>query len=275
MILETKSDSALYRFRQLSAVTGITHFVSTRKGGVSVDSYSTLNLGFHTGNNERHVLANRKILSRLTGIPLESLTAGQQVHSDNIVVVDETLKGHGATSYESGVPKTDGLVTNVPNICLIVLVADCVPLLFCDPREKVVGIAHVGRKGITNQISRKMVQIFRGAFHCVNEDIRVGIGPSISAKYYLIRKDQVEDLRPSLPEATKSLKVTDLEIFFDLRIATIEQLLLEGIPAGNIEPSGLCTYHNKAMFYSERRDGRPTGRFCAGIMLTPHSLISP
>ncbi|MGH8611940.1 MAG: laccase domain-containing protein [Gammaproteobacteria bacterium] len=50
--------------------------------------------------------------------------------------------------------------------------------------------------------------------------------------------------------------------------SNVEQLLLEEIAKRNIELSGLCTYDNEAMFYSERRDGRPTGRFCAGIMLT-------
>jgi YfiH family protein len=254
-------------FNSLSKYRCISHFISTRNGGVSPHPFSSLNLSFRSIDKYENVLKNRLVLLDSLNIPIESVTLGKQIHSGNIAIVNDTDRGKGSRNYDSAINDSDALITNKLNICIMVLLADCVPIFFFDPKNMAIGIAHAGRAGTENRISVNTALLLTKYFNCKLDDIIVGIGPAISKKYYKVSTDTALQVEKSLPSGSKSITYNDNYAIIDISLANQEQLVDIGIPEKNIESSNLCTFSLPDIFFSERRDGKPTGRFGAGIML--------
>lgn len=257
-MFETRINSLPLFLFSILLKRAVTHFVTTRQGGVSPPPYDTLNLAFHSGDHPENVLKNRRILARALHLPTDAFVTAEQAHSANVAVVNEknqTFK------------MNDGLITNKPGICLLVLVADCVPLIFFDPKKRVIGVAHAGWRGTAAKIAEKMVHTLRQEFKTNPEDIIVGIGPAIGPCCYEVGADTLEHLRMSLGESNHLFIRRDCRWFFDLKQANKSQLLDAGIREENIELSELCTCCHATRFFSFRSARGPTGRFVAGIML--------
>ena len=137
------------------------------------------------------MLKNRERLATALGIPLNNFTTAKQVHDSNVEIITEALRGRGAVNFDTTVYATDAMVTNTPNICLTVLQADCVPLLFFDLKKKVIGVAHAGWKGTVRVVAQNTVKVLKEKFHCSPDDIFVGIGPSIGPCCYEIGQEVV------------------------------------------------------------------------------------
>ena len=92
-------------------------------------------------------------------------------------------------------PKTDALVTDVPGLTLMTRYADCVPLLFYDPKTHTVATAHAGWQGTLLHIAQKTVGVLIKDYRCQPQSIQVAIGPSIgpclSRKKPLCRSDML------------------------------------------------------------------------------------
>ncbi|MFN3533472.1 MAG: polyphenol oxidase family protein, partial [Candidatus Brocadia sp.] len=144
MIEKNVSSLSLWFFQHLLKYGEICHFVSTRNGGFSHPPYDSLNLGLHVGDNPETVLKNRKRLASVLGIPLGNFTIAQQVHGCNVGIIGEESRSSGAFHCDTAISATDAMVTSTPNICLMVLQADCVPILFFDAKKRVIGVAHAG-----------------------------------------------------------------------------------------------------------------------------------
>ena len=113
--------------------------VTTRAGGVSQPPYDSFNLGDHVGDDPAAVAANRRRLAEGIGLPPASLVWMEQIHSRNVSVVDGPVA--------EAVPATDAMVTATPGLALVVLTADCVPVLLADDEAGVVAAVHAGRVG--------------------------------------------------------------------------------------------------------------------------------
>ena len=256
-------------FESLSAWKEIRHFVSTRTGGVSKSPFDSLNLGFNVGDDPDDVLKNRKRLATTIGIPLHHFTIGEQIHSGNVTIIFEESRGKGSTNNKEAINVTDAMVTNVAGICLVILVADCVPILFFDPVQRAIGVAHAGWKGTLEFIAQKTVMAMEKAFGSLAEDIVVGIGPSIGPCCYKVGPDiisQVEIIFHTKKEYILNESKSG-EGYFDLWKANLDQLLHAGIERKNIEMAMMCTCHTSDLFFSYRLRKGSTGRFCAGITL--------
>ena len=186
MLEERLHSSSIFRFRNLSKQGGVDHFVSTRIGGLSLPPCESLNLGFHVGDSPETVLKNRERLAANVEIPLSDFTLARQIHSGTVTIVTEQMRGYGAADLNTAIEETDAMVTAVPRLCLAVLSADCVPLLFFDPQKRVVGAVHAGWRGCVKLIARKTVEILQQEFNCKPTDLLVGIGPSIGPCHYEI-----------------------------------------------------------------------------------------
>lgn len=184
MIKKHMNSSSIWFFGNLMKYKEIYHFISTRTGGFSSPPYDSLNLGFHVGDNPEVVFKNRTQLALILGISLGNFTTAKQVHGSNVKIITEDLRGRGAVNYDTAISATDAMVTDVPNICLMVLQADCVPILFFDPKKGVIGIAHAGWKGTIRLVAQNIVGTFQERFGCLPQDIVVGIGPSIGPCCY-------------------------------------------------------------------------------------------
>jgi len=268
-MIEKRLNSAPLRFfGSLLKHKEICHFVSTRNGGFSNFPYDSLNLGFHVGDNPETVLKNREQIAMAMGIPLKCFTLSRQVHGHNVAVITDDLRGSGADSFNTAIDATDAMVTDIANICLVVLQADCVPLLFFDLKKKVIGAAHAGWKGTVQMVAQNTVKTLKEKFNSSPDNIIVGIGPSIGPCCYEVGPEVVFPADTVFSDTRGYIKETDDgKRYFNLWEANKIQLVLSGIPEENIKTSGICTYCNHTLFFSHRYQRTETGRFGAGIML--------
>jgi polyphenol oxidase len=269
MIEKCAGSLTILSFNNLLAHRTIRHFVSTRTGGFSEFPYDSLNLGLHVGDDPDTVVKNRERFAEAVRIPLDQFTIARQIHSGNVRVVSDRLRGSGSTDQENAVADTDAMVTDTPGICLIVLVADCVPLLFFDPSRRAIGVAHAGWRGTLKSIASHTVSAMKEAFSSSPGDIMVGIGPSIGPCCYRIGPDVISQVK-SVFRGRNNFIVNESkggEGYLDLWKANLEVLLRAGIERKNIEIAGRCTCHEPGLFFSYRNQKGDTGRFAAGIML--------
>lgn len=241
------------------------HFITTRLGGVSSSPYSSLNLGFTSGDNPQSVLANRNLVAESFGTPLQDLVTAQQSHKNIIHVVTEKDRGKGAADDTSSIQGADALITNIPNIVLMVRTADCVPLLIFDPIKRAIGTIHAGWKGTAKEIAKKTVLTLKRTYNCNVRDLIVGIGPSIGICCFEVQKEILSQFKGTIDKS--AIRIQDSKTYLDLPMINKLQLVEAGILAKHIEMSNLCTSCRNDIFFSARKE-KITGRFATCIMLS-------
>lgn len=266
MLIRKSGNLVTYHFSNLSKQKDLIHFVSSRVGGVSNPPYSTLNLSLCTGDTYKDVIRNRRQLFGSFRIPLRRATFANQRHTSNVKIITKEMRGSGVLSYKSGIDNTDAMLTNQPDICLVVLTADCVPIILYDQKKKVIGVVHSGWKGTASKIVTKTIHLMFDEFISKPEDILVGIGPSIGPENYEVGMDVIKVIRKSFPKYELIRKVSKEKGLLNLWEANFRQLISAGVSRSNIELARICTYQNSNMFYSYRK-GHPTGLFGTGVML--------
>lgn len=256
----------LYEFKNLATIPGLLHFVTTRSGGTSLPPYDSLNLGLHTADDSGHVLANRLLLAKETGIAPDKFLYASQVHSGDVKVIDPEAVKNGVLLNN---PRTDATVTNLLGICLMVMVADCVPVLLFDPVKRVSAVIHAGWRGTVQHITSNTIRKMTDHFGCNPADIIAGIGPSIGPCCYEVGEEvrQVVEQRFGTTEGYLVYHSHSIKPHFDLWYANRKQLTDLGVKPANIETSGLCTKCRQDLFYSSRASAGITGRFAAGILI--------
>ncbi len=219
-----------------------------RSGGVSLPPYDSLNLALHTGDDPSAVLQNRNILQNSIGLPLYFM---RQVHGDNIAVVDK--------STPQTLPDCDAMITKRRGIALVVMVADCIPLLLFDEKKGVVAAVHAGRNGTFLNIGAKCVKTMVERFGCRSGDIYAEMGPSIRACCYEISEEMARLVRKSFGESYMNGR------YLDLQSLNRDRLLEAGLREDRIDISDICTCCSTDHF-SYRREGT-TGRFAGAIWI--------
>ncbi|MFZ2329992.1 MAG: peptidoglycan editing factor PgeF [Atribacterota bacterium] len=257
------------RFPGLSKYEEILHFITTRHGGYSEKPFHSLNLASHIGDREENVLKNRECLARSLGIRAEKFFFTRQEHGNRIFLINEEKLFYNNNRLTGTIPVSDAMITDCRDICLLIFIADCVPVLLFDCRKKIIGLVHAGWKGTVSLISQKTVQLMQSHYGSRVQDIICAIGPSIGPCCYEVGNEVLGKVKESFPEE-KSLISFDSKkgkYFFDLWQANKTQLLNCGIPDSNIETASLCTSCHSDLFFSSRKEHQCTGRFAAGIML--------
>ena len=154
----------------------VPHCFTTRLGGVSAGSLSSLNIGMHRGDRDENVAENHRILSAALGYDVEKTVLSHQIHSD---VVRPVAAGDCRGLDHRLYPECDGLITNTPGLALMVFTADCTPILLHDPVTGAVGAVHAGWRGTAMNIAGKAAAAMVKHFGCKSENIRAAIGPNI------------------------------------------------------------------------------------------------
>lgn len=230
----------------------IRRVVTTRSGGVSKAPYESFNLGDHVGDDEKAVEANRARLAEGIGLTPDRLVWMEQVHGRTVATVD----GPQAEPLEA----TDAVVTKQAGLGLVVLTADCVPVLLGDEEAGVVGAVHAGRVGarvgvVVEALKAMMAQ---GA---ELERIEVLLGPAVCGECYEVPVDMQRDVEKHLPgSASKSRKGTPA---LDLRAGLWNQLGSAGVGKIGVDPR--CTFEERDLF-SHRREA-PTGRLASVVWI--------
>jgi YfiH family protein len=219
---------------------------TSREGGVSSAPYESFNLATHVGDDLAKVLENREILAQHFGMDLENFFFMNQVHGRDVAVIDEH-------SRSSELPNVDALFTTRKELSLVVLVADCIPLLLHS--ERAVAAVHVGRQGLVKGVFEATLDLFK-SHGITSSEMRAELGPSICGQCYEVDGAMFDDVTNQIPATASTDSCLNIE-------AGLVSLFEEnGIAWSSL---GECTAHNNA-YFSYRRDG-VTGRQAGVITL--------
>lgn len=256
-------------FPKLSAYDAdIVHGFSTRLGGVSKEHLYSMNLSFSRGDLEENVRENHRRFATALGYDEKKLVFSDQVHLTHFHKVTKKDIGKGIIR-DSDIKETDGLVTDVPGIPMITFYADCVPLFFYDPVNKVIAMAHSGWRGTVKKIGAKMVDYMRQEYGSRPEHIICAIAPSICQDCYEVSEDvamQFVDVFGSAQKAELLYEKENGKYQLNLHRACELTLLEAGILLNHMDVTNLCTCCNPDFFYSHRASNGMRGNL-AGVMM--------
>lgn len=181
------------------------------------------NMAFRFGD-KKIVSENRREFFKKFGI--KDVVEVSQIHNNNVVLVQEVIDPDTAA---------DGMITNRTGLYLMLLVADCIPIGFYDPKNQATGIIHAGWRGLEKGIIKNAIDLMKESFDTNVKDLLINFGPSIGPCHYRMNLwKEAED-----------------------------QLIDCGVLKKNIHNPRLCTYESKE-YFSHRRafdQGLPDSRF--------------
>lgn len=253
--------------RAMAAAGGCAHGFSTREGGVSGGIYASLNLGANRGDDPELVRENYRRFCAAVGVRPDTLVFSSQVHSDVVRTVTSADAGKGLdrkTDYDA-----DGLVTDVPGLGLTVFGADCLPILFYDPRRRVVAAVHAGWRGTALGIAERAVEKMAGHYGSDPADILAAIGPGIGKCCF----ETHEDVPNAMTEALGAAALRYIEVLpsgkfkVDLKGLNARRLERVGLLAEHIAVSDACTVCQSGKYWSHRATHGERGSQAAVIML--------
>uniref|UniRef100_UPI00404808BA peptidoglycan editing factor PgeF n=1 Tax=Aliarcobacter sp. TaxID=2321116 RepID=UPI00404808BA len=206
------------------------------------------NLAYHVNDIKENVDKNREAVALKMDYENKDLVYMNQVHGNNVVIVD--------INSPKLIDNCDGLITKEKNLPLMVMVADCIPILFFDEIQGVIAVAHAGRNSTFLKIAQITANKMMNELGCHPNNIKVIMGPSIHTCCYEVSDELVQIVKTSFGEKFCKGKNIDLH--------GINVMLLEEVGIRNIRISEVCTKCSDEPFFSYRKDNQ-TGRF-AGII---------
>ena len=247
----------------------VTAFSTTRHGGCGSGTYGTFNCTPYTDDDSDVVTANQELLCKLIGITAKQLIVPYQTHSCNVLTIDEAFMQLSSKARHAMLQEKDAVITNIPNVCLCVSTADCVPVLLYDSVRGVIASVHAGWRGTVRKIVAHTVEVMREKYGTQTADIHAIIGPCISLEAFEVGIEvyetfeqigyDMEQIARWHPEKEK--------YHIDLPMANRLQLIAEGVPSAQIHDSAICTYTQHQDFFSARRLGIRSGRILNGIVI--------
>jgi YfiH family protein len=220
---------------------------STRWGGISIQPYSSLNLGAFTNDHKEAVQRNKEILYSDLGINGDQIASSFQCHGNEVLNVIEP-------GYYEGF---DALITNKKDIFLQILVADCTPILLFDPQNEVVAAIHAGWRGTANNIVQKTLEKMKDVFNTNPSDCFAYVGTCISQPFFEVD----EDVALYFDEEFYVFDKEKNKYFIDLKGCNVRALSDAGLIKNHIAVSPLCTVKDNHLFFSHRHEKGTTGRF--------------
>lgn len=247
----------------------VRHGFSTRLGGVSEGCFSSMNLSFGRGDKEEAVRENFRRMGLAIGVRCEDMVFSRQTHTTNVQVVTEKDRGMGImrpTKYQD----VDGMVTDIPGICLVTFYADCVPLFFVDPVKKAIGLSHSGWRGTVGKIGKATVELMERRFGSDPADILAAIGPSICQECYEVSGDVIEKFRENFAERDWTQLFYQKENGkYQLNLWKANEIIFAeaGILSKHMAVTNVCTHCNSSVLYSHRTTGNQRGSLAAFLAL--------
>jgi len=224
---------------------GITHAFFSRRGGVSRGLYTSLNCGRGSGDDRKSVDANRARTAAALDMPPGSLFTNHQIHSNAVALIDEA-------SEPDEVREADALVTNRPGIVIGVLAADCAPVLFSAPGERVIGAAHAGWRGALDGVCDATVDAMID-LGVRPDGIKAAVGPCIGGESYEVGPEFPAPFLDQDPENGRFFEKAERDghFLFDLSAYLVRRLSRLGL--GEVLRMDADTCRDDANFFSYRR----------------------
>ncbi|MDP8969020.1 MAG: polyphenol oxidase family protein [Actinomycetota bacterium] len=207
------------------------------------------NLSWVVGGGD--VAAARAGLLGLVGLGPDDAVFMEQVHGGAVMTVGPDDRGRGARARGDAIPGADALVTFADDVALVVLVADCVPLLLVDPGRGVAAV-HAGRRGVESAVVAAAVS----ALADPPSSVIAVIGPAIGGCCYEVPAAMAEAVSASVPaaRATTSWGAPALDLPGAVRAQ------LETLGVARIQRVGSCTRCGPQRWFSHRAPAAGAGR---------------
>ncbi len=248
---------------QLKNISNLKHCFFSRKNGISKGIYDSLNCGFGSKDDKKNVIQNINIVCQKLNCTKKPIITLNQTHSNKVVyfnnrkVVKNKMIG-------------DAIVTKLNNVGIGVLTADCVPILFYDPKKKIIGCIHAGWKGTLNRVIENTLDKFIELNSNVS-DLIVAIGPCINHQHYEVQHDFYENFLTQSKNNERFFTIlNDKKYLFNIRNYINAKLI--GLGINDIDHIEMDTFLNKENFFSYRRskkdNDRDYGRCISVIIMT-------
>ena len=249
--------------KKLQKFGNVKHCFFSRKDGFSKGNYKSLNCGMGSDDKKENVLKNLEFVGSKINCKKESLITLNQKHTNQVVHFKDAISVKNKLA-------ADAIVCEVKNVGIGILAADCAPILFYDPKKKIIGCAHSGWKGALNGIVKNTIKKFND-LNSNTKDLIAVVGPCISKKNYEVKEDFFNKFISQNNKNEIFFKENSKEkIFFDLRGFINNEISNLGIE--NIENIEMDTFSKKEFFYSYRRSQlnkeKDYGRCISVILMT-------
>jgi YfiH family protein len=222
--------------------------ITSRNGGGSTGPYASMNLGLCVGDDSDAVEANRRKLKRF--LPAEPRWL-DQVHGTTVIDAKTLTRPVQA----------DASITKNPDCVSVVMIADCLPILFADRTGSAVAAAHAGWRGLADGVIENTVR----ALDVPPQNLLAYLGPAIGPSAFEVGNDVRDAFVACDPAARLAFRPHKPGKWLaDLFSLARQRLARSGVL--NVYGGGLCTYSNPARFFSHRRD-RTSGRMAALIWI--------
>jgi len=256
MPFQHQDNLRFFQFNTLQAK----HAIFTRHGGLSPEPWHSLNVGGTVGDDLTRVRANRNMSLKVMRCMPDSVFDVWQVHSADVVCATAPRPD------TESVRQADIILTDKPELTLYMRFADCVPILFHDPRKGVIGVAHAGWVGTLRDVATATINAMTKQYGSNPADVIAGIGPSIGPDHYEVGSDVILQVMQKFGDDSEQLlKSHNGKIHFDLW--KTNRILLEKAGVEKIEVAEICTACNTNDWFSHRAEKGRTGRFGALITL--------
>lgn len=233
------------------APAGVKALFTTRVGGVSEGPFASLNLGLHVGDDPTAVAENRGLVR--THLPDEPVWLNQ-VHGVDVARIDTN------TAYRNLAP-ADAAVSDSPGRVCTVMVADCLPVLFCDIEGRWVGATHAGWRGLAGGVLERTVT----AMPVAPSVLMAWLGPAIGPTAFEVGQDVVDAFVRHDASALSAFNPRpDVAGKYVADIYLLARQRLKAAGVSRIYGGNFCTVSEVSRFFSYRRDGK-TGRM-AGLI---------
>lgn len=261
---EKQVEEILYLSYPILERTGIVkHAFSTRVGGVSEGIYSTMNLSYTRGDDANAVRENYRRMASALGVKEDSFVFSVQTHTTNVHKV--TLDNRNEQLKD-----VDGLITDVPGLCLVTSYADCVPLYFVDPVHRAIGLSHSGWRGTVGKIGLETLRKMKEEYGTEAGDVIAAVGPSICQECYEVSEDVIDQFKEAFEcKYWNELFYQKENKKYQLNLWKANEIILveAGVKRENIAVTNVCTSCNSDMLYSHRASKGQRGGLAAFLTL--------
>tara|TARA_B100001121_G_scaffold259524_1_gene238619 strand:+ start:229 stop:981 length:753 start_codon:yes stop_codon:yes gene_type:complete len=231
----------MFYSKKLKKLKKVRHCFFSRKKGFSKGIYESLNCGKGSKDNKKNVQKNLKFVAKTMAVEKAKLILMHQTHSNKVVEIKKN-------NYKKKI-KADAMITQMRDLAIGVVTADCVPIIVCDIKNQVAGCIHAGWKGAYSGIIDNTIKKIK-KLNSKNK-IYASVGPCIGNKNYEV---DTEFYKKFVSKSWKNkiyfTRKSKSKKLFNLRKFVTDKLLKLGVKVDHVNKD---TFAEKSNFFSYRR----------------------
>jgi len=231
----------MFYSKNLKKIKKVRHCFFSRKKGFSKGIYESLNCGRGSKDNKKNIQKNLKFVAKTMAVERSKLILMHQTHSNKVIEITKK-------NYKK-IIVADAMITQMRNLAIGVVTADCVPIIFCDIKSQVAGCIHAGWKGAFSGIVENTIQKVQ-KINFKNK-IYASVGPCIGNKSYEVdNKFYKKFVSKSWKYKIYFKEKNKTKKLFNLRKFVADKLLKLGVKVDHVNKD---TFSEKSNFFSFRR----------------------